>query len=182
LVEVSITLRRSFTSSITGKSNDDHDENGDSSSDDSSSDEDSGDHKNGRRSAATSSDSLVACPEWPVSDEHVKPLGALLQLLQPSYGATLGAEDRACLRLLLLLDGLIASHWVGRVIYRSGSHSYKCHPTTVIPAVLSPVPTCCCHTACLQSNCLSTKGHKYLKMPLCALLTHAHSIVNLLPL
>jgi hypothetical protein len=58
-------------------------------------------------------DHARAAPQWPSREEDVRALGALLQLLQPSYGGTLSGEERACLRLMLLLDALIAAHWVG---------------------------------------------------------------------
>ena len=41
------------------------------------------------------------------TDEEVSGLRALLRLLQCSYGASLSSEDRACLRVMLLLDVLL---------------------------------------------------------------------------
>ena len=47
---------------------------------------------------------------WPGasgSSEDATSLGALLRLLQCSYGATLSSEDRACLRIMFTLDALL---------------------------------------------------------------------------
>lgn len=52
-------------------------------------------------------------PQWPASPAESNALATLLASLLPAYGATLDGVDRVCLRVLLLLDALLAAWHMG---------------------------------------------------------------------